>query len=204
MKPSSGNALAATHEVLPVAADLGDEEPSDPHPEHWRNVLDQRLHAALQAGFCVEAEEAFDLGFVEGGSGAELSRRQRRVQVDREDWRPDRGSEIGTSLDPATRLRGQPVDARRTRRSASSRVLRPSARARLLRSRASVASTARLSVLSSATSRGARANSSPAQGPPSRRSAICSRSGAALSCGMAAEPVDIEGYSFLEGADAKA
>ena len=57
-----------------MAADLGDEEPSDPHPEHRRDVLDQRLQAALQAGLCVEAEEALDLRFVEGGSGAELSR----------------------------------------------------------------------------------------------------------------------------------
>ncbi len=79
------DALAPPHEVLPVAADLGDEEPSEAHPEHRRNVLDQRLDATLQAGFCVEAEEALDLGFVEGGSDAELSRCQRRVQVDRED-----------------------------------------------------------------------------------------------------------------------
>ncbi len=53
-------------------------------------------------------------------------------------------------------------------------------------------STAVAAASSLATWRGARQSSMPRQGPSSRRLAICSGSGAALSSGMAAEPVDIE------------
>ena len=52
---------------------------------------------------------------------------------------------------------------------------------------------------SSATWGGISASSSPCHGPPARRSATWSGSGAALSSGMAAKPVDIELYGGVEG-----
>ena len=64
-----------------------------------------------------------------------------------------------------------------------------------------VSATARSTASSSATSAGISASSSPAQGPSASRSAIWLADAAALSCGMAAEPVDIDRNSVLERAD---
>src|SRR5215211_1831254 len=63
------------------------------------------------------------------------------------------------------------------------------------------ASIARASARLSATCLPARQSSIPRHGPPSRRSASWSGSGAAFSSGIAAEPVDIGGDSFLQGPD---
>ena len=73
------------HEVLPVAPDLGHEEPSQAHPEHRRDVLDQRLDAPTCAGLDVEAQEGFDRPSVHRAGGSKLRGIERDEQMNGED-----------------------------------------------------------------------------------------------------------------------
>ena len=83
-----------------MAAQPREEDPARAHPQHGRDVLDQRLHPACQAGVCVEAEEALDVRRVRRREIAELGGRLRREQVDGQHGRADPGGEVGAPLIP--------------------------------------------------------------------------------------------------------
>jgi hypothetical protein len=105
------HALTPREQVAPMPAERREEDAAGPHPQHGRDVLDQRRHAARDARLRVEAEELRHRTFVDAGERAELLRCERHEQVDRQHRRSDRARELGAALDPRARLGVEPVDA---------------------------------------------------------------------------------------------
>ena len=200
MKPSSGHPLAPGEQVAPVAARpaRGTRRPCACAARAARSR--SRRHPARQAGVGVEAQEAPRTA---SSSTAAAGARTPPGSSGAKRWmvrtgEPIAARELGASARCRRAPRRRAGRRARTRRSArrpgASAVRRsPPARPRRARSRPSAASAS-----SSAMCRAKSASSRPRHGPPSRRSASWSGSGAAFSSGMGAEPVDIGRDSTLE------
>ena len=177
------HALAPVEQVAPVAADLREEDAARPHAQDRRDVLDQRRDAPREAGVGVVAQELLD-----------------RVLVDRAGARGTPSGDSGTNRWMVST--GEPISAANAalrsmpaRASSSSRSTRTNAplgqRDGRLGGHGRVAEPVPSTRIACAdrgvvaTCFAGEAELEPAPGPPSRRSAICSGSGAALSSGMA-------------------
>jgi hypothetical protein len=110
-EPELRNALAPVEQVAPVAADGGEVETSGSHSEDRWHVLDQRIHAPLNARVRVEAEELLDGVRVDRARGAELVRREWNEEMNGQHWRADTRSKLGAPLDAGARLLVEAVDA---------------------------------------------------------------------------------------------
>ncbi len=103
--------VAPPKEVLPVAADGGEEEAALPHSQHRGHVLDQGSDAGVQAGTGVEAQELLHRRVVDRLAAAHLLRGDRDEEVDGEHRRADRGGKADAALDTGLRLLVERVHA---------------------------------------------------------------------------------------------